>query len=253
MEPGRQSDGGAGAAGPRASAAAARGGRAPGGKVPAPSARRQEKTREWREREARKEAAKAAAAAERAAQDAQKASTPCSYFAEGRCRSGASCAYSHAVPDPRARVLCKFVLSGACNRAGCPYLHDTVSVHCLYFYANGSCKDGAACRFSHREPSTDALRDASRLALDARAARRLASAAAAAGIPLSASLAPLPVLPDGSVPLEAAFILPVLASAPQPQPQPPLQPPPQPHCIPTANALDPPGYTAPSSLEEDFW
>jgi len=66
------------------------------------------------------------AAARAAAAAAPKRSQPCAFFARGRCRRGAACAFAHArPPTTKAAPRCTFFAEGRCARgAACRFAHD---------------------------------------------------------------------------------------------------------------------------------
>ena len=117
-----------------------------------------------------------------------KGKPPCRFHAQGRCRSGEACPFSHAhvaaagappvvvpiavptgpmgrpgLPSPQP---CRFFARGQCRSGeACPFSHEPVSpaspqtprspadarAPCS-FWARGACRSGEACRFSHAAP-----------------------------------------------------------------------------------------------------
>ncbi|TPX56960.1 hypothetical protein PhCBS80983_g04162 [Powellomyces hirtus] len=103
------------------------------------------------------------AAALREAKFAAKASTtPCEFWAQGKCAADTTCPFSHAGEGHALqRLPCRFFKSGSCQRgAECIWSHDLKTEPCVFHHlkqAKGGCKNGEACAFSH-EPMTDQQR-----------------------------------------------------------------------------------------------
>ena len=60
---------------------------------------------------------------------------PCTFFAQGRCRHGTECRFSHTIVAPQ----------GVCDEP------PAVLPPCSFF-AHGACRNGDRCRFSHSNP-----------------------------------------------------------------------------------------------------
>ncbi|KNC99283.1 uncharacterized protein SPPG_05537 [Spizellomyces punctatus DAOM BR117] len=105
--------------------------------------------------ESQKEAQVRHAAAERERKHRERAATtPCEYWASGRCFMGNHCPFSHAGEGkpyvPSERLPCRFFKSGQCVRGNeCPWSHDLKLEPCVYFHARGGCAKGPSCPFSH--------------------------------------------------------------------------------------------------------
>ncbi|TYZ61818.1 hypothetical protein PybrP1_002300 [[Pythium] brassicae (nom. inval.)] len=102
--------------------------------------------------------------------------TPCSFFAQGKCRKGATCGFYHAPREDLAKspLPCKFFLQNACTAGrACKFSHVTDAaqqssltvvsastgdksvapgafrVHCKFF-KNGACAAGDKCPYVHQ-------------------------------------------------------------------------------------------------------
>jgi hypothetical protein len=82
-------------------------------------------------------------------------SLPCNHWANFNCTNGDNCPFSHQGPggDPRSKILCRFIKSGSCVNACCPYSHDTFKFPCAFYHFKSKCT-AVNCRFSH-DPITD--------------------------------------------------------------------------------------------------
>lgn len=96
---------------------------------------------------------------------------PCQYFAQGRCKKGQNCPFSHTFTPGDRRVTaeirasaapCQFHLMGRCTKGpNCTFAHNfnpgdrrvaaqvRKKAEPCQFYAQGRCRNGAACTFSH--------------------------------------------------------------------------------------------------------
>lgn len=105
----------------------------------------------------------------------ERSSTPCSFFAQGKCRNGASCKFFHAEREDLAvrPVPCKFFLQNACSAGrGCKFSHDPSLLRSLRqpsgstrevralpgsygvackFFKSGECSAGDRCPYVHME------------------------------------------------------------------------------------------------------
>ncbi|OTF82904.1 hypothetical protein BLA29_003865 [Euroglyphus maynei] len=87
--------------------------------------------------------------------------TPCRFYVEGKCHKGSDCLYSHNVPIPKRKELCKFYLQGKSD--DCLFMHSEFP--CKFFHTNTKCYAGENCRFSH-QPLTEESREILRSYLD---------------------------------------------------------------------------------------
>jgi len=77
------------------------------------------------------------------------AKAPCKYFAEGHCRNGDSCRFSHE--RAKANPLAALASANASSRAGA-----ACSATPCKFFADGFCEKGLGCRFSHQSTPASA-------------------------------------------------------------------------------------------------
>ncbi|KAI8587211.1 hypothetical protein BDZ88DRAFT_398913, partial [Geranomyces variabilis] len=91
--------------------------------------------------------------------------TPCQYWAQGHCKQGTACQYSHAAETVAARP-CRFFKSNSCHRgANCIWSHDLQAEPCIFHHLKqhiGGCRKGDACPFSH-DPMTEKQLDTLRV------------------------------------------------------------------------------------------
>lgn len=105
--------------------------------------------------------------------------TPCSFFAQGKCRHGAACKFFHAPREDLAvrPVACKFYLQNACTAGrNCKFSHDPAlqqarrqvsastrdaslrpgafGVPCKFF-KSGECSAGDRCPYVHQKPKPE--------------------------------------------------------------------------------------------------
>jgi hypothetical protein len=71
----------------------------------------------------------------------------CKFYQEGRC-TNENCPFRHEGPLKQKEEICKFYLSGVCQKGeDCIYSHDTKSFPCRFFFL-GVCRQ-EKCKFSH--------------------------------------------------------------------------------------------------------
>eukprot|EP00929_Paragymnodinium_shiwhaense_P021131 TRINITY_DN13861_c0_g1_i1.p1 TRINITY_DN13861_c0_g1~~TRINITY_DN13861_c0_g1_i1.p1 ORF type:complete len:286 (-),score=42.73 TRINITY_DN13861_c0_g1_i1:223-1080(-) len=86
----------------------------------------------------------------------------CSFFEQGTCRFGETCAFAHSLdelkstPDFRRSRLCEAFKAGHCSDKNCSYAHGLGELRSVNFKATlchwnetGRCRHGADCRFAH--------------------------------------------------------------------------------------------------------
>lgn len=78
---------------------------------------------------------------------------PCRYFAEGRCRHGARCGFSHQLDYPE-RPRPEIPLTTSAIVCGQDTVDGQTAPRCHYFL-KGHCRKGAACSFAHTWPDHD--------------------------------------------------------------------------------------------------
>jgi hypothetical protein len=84
-----------------------------------------------------------------AAQDPKgwQANAPCKFFAQGKCRNGQTCSFSHAIaPEPEGSPpnTVEATTPASDSRGG-----DTRKQVTCRFYSLGTCLKGDACPFAH--------------------------------------------------------------------------------------------------------
>jgi hypothetical protein len=99
--------------------------------------------------------------------DAARKPSECIFYAQGRCRAGEKCPFTHSGPAAAAEV-CKHHIRGNCSKGTqCPFSHDLSRVPCRHFHGldlsvragagaqGGRCERGDACPFSHAPLSAE--------------------------------------------------------------------------------------------------
>ncbi|OAF70298.1 hypothetical protein A3Q56_01955 [Intoshia linei] len=77
---------------------------------------------------------------------------PCKFFREGHCRKTDKCRFNHNLVPEKKRQMCKFYLTGVCNKLDCVYMH--ADFPCKFYHTGNICYSHPNCKFSH-EPLTD--------------------------------------------------------------------------------------------------
>src|SRR5688572_26780741 len=74
---------------------------------------------------------------------------PCLFFAQGKCRNGQACSFSHSfVPEPLKETSLAADMKATSPVATSPGGDTRKQVTC-HFYLLGSCLKGDSCPFSH--------------------------------------------------------------------------------------------------------
>ncbi|PRP87231.1 hypothetical protein PROFUN_01493 [Planoprotostelium fungivorum] len=106
--------------------------------------RREEGKREEKREEGRREGKREGGKRE----ERKEYKAPCTFWAQGRCRQGEQCLFSHSAPPLKKTEVCKFHRGGKCQRGDeCIYSHDLKSVPCQY-YQEGKCVS-SVCAYGH--------------------------------------------------------------------------------------------------------
>lgn len=111
----------------------------------------------------------------------------CAYHMRGVCTHGEACRFAHSseelapTPNLACTRMCPDLLAGKCTNPGCQYAHRLDDIKATNFcykttqckwYANGTCRNGADCKFAHGDEDCKTSAKMDKAGVKARSAKK---------------------------------------------------------------------------------